>query len=190
MSEGSSDLNSLVQALNRLSLAIESGSRNHSQAEEWEVVSGGDPASEEPAHLQERLFESVAFNDYNSFAELFPPCPEHYLGLCSRLKGGQHSPSYRAKRAWESGLWALLCKRGRVKVPRASLPIDLRPTVYIVVQAPGLASPTRVSRASDFARITGHFTDQTICHGFASLAEAETYCAALGISLPCQHQFQ
>ena len=82
------------------------------------------------------------------------------------------------------------CKEGRIRVPRATLPFDLKPSVYIIVRAPGLARPTRVSRASDLAKITGRYCESTICQGFASLAEAETYCAGLGIALPCQHQFQ
>lgn len=190
MSEGPSDLTSLVQALNRLSIAIEAGNRNHSQSEEWEVISGEDPPPEGPARPQESALGSVAYNDYEGFAELLPPCPERYIGLCSRLKGGGYSSVYRAKRAWEAGYWASLCWKGRIKVPRATLPFDLKPAVYIIVRSPGLESPTRVSRASDLARITGRFSESTICHGFASLAEAETYCAGLGIELPCQYQFQ
>ena len=189
MSERPSDLDSLVQALNRLSLAIETGNRNHSQGSEWEVVEASPEEVPQPASLQEEI-DRVDFNDYESFAELLPPCPDRFIGVCSRLRGGQYSSEYRARRAWEAGFWASLCKQGRVRVPRASLPFDLKPAVYIVVRAPGLQSPTRVSRASDLARVTGRFTDQTICHGFASLAEAETYCGGLGIDLPCPHQFQ
>ena len=179
MSESSTDLANLVQALNRLSIAIETGNRNDSQTEEWEVISGEDPPPEGPSRSQERALESVAYNDYESFAELLPP-----------LRGGNYSSEYRAKRACEAGFWASLCWKGRIRVPRATLPFDLKPTVYVIVRAPRLASPTRVSRASDLARITGRFTDSTICHGFSSLAEAKTYCAGLGIDLPCQHQVQ
>ena len=180
MSERPADLDNLVQALNRLSLAIETS--NHSSTAEWEVV------GQEPS--QEEALSAVAYNDYEAFAELLPVCPDRFIGLCSRLRGGQYSAEYRAKRAWEAGFWAALCQQGRVRVPRASLPFDFKPAVYIVVQAPGLQAPTRVSRASDLARITGRFTAQTICHGFASLAEAETYCGGLGIGLPCLHNFQ
>ena len=127
-----------------------------------------------PRQPHQEKQDRVSFGDYNSFAELLPECPDRLLGVCSRLKGGSHS----------------LCLRKKIRCPRATLPIDLKPAVYIIVQARGLSAPTRVSRASDLARITGKFCEETICHGFPSLAEAEVYCAALGITVPCQHQFQ
>jgi len=190
MSNLGTDINNLVSAINRLSIAIESRGGNHSRAEEWEVIEESPEAPAAPVPSQEDLFAGVAFNDYEAFADLLPACPDRFLGICSRLRGGQYSAEYRARRAWEAGVWAHLCRSGRVRVPRATLPIDLKPTVYIVVQSPRITEPTRVSRASDLARLTGRFSEATICHGFPSLAEAEVYCGGLGIALPCQHQFQ
>ena len=190
MSDSHQDVSSLVRAIERLSIAIEGSNSARREQGGWEVISPrAGPANPSISDLRQRQ-DRVEFGDYESFAELLPPCPERLQGLCSRLSGGNYSSEYRAKRAWEAGYWASLCQRKRIRVPRASLPFDLRPAVYIIIQAPGLQSPTRVARASDLARITKRFTEDVICHGFASLAEAEVYCASYGIPLPCPHQFQ
>ena len=68
-----------------------------------------------------------------------------------------------------------LVLKGRVPKPRESLPIDLRPSVYIVLRAPGLQAPARVSSAPQLFRITGKLEDSTLCHGFPGVAEAEAY---------------
>ena len=98
MSDNHQDLDRLVLAINRLSLAIE-GSAGSSQEREWEVISPrAGPVAPSATTLQERQ-DRVSFGDYNAFAELLPECPDRWLGLCSRLKGGSHSADYRARRA-------------------------------------------------------------------------------------------
>ena len=183
MGEQDSSVRDLCRALNRLSLAIEGAS---SRAEGWEVVQdepSSSAAAEAPVQaVPERL-------DHNDLALRIPPLPARVLQAKARLRGGQYSEEYRLRRAWEAGFWAGQVLQGNLSVPRASLPIDLRPTVYIILKAPGLQSPTRVSSASDLYRITGKFNDHTLCHSFPSLTEAEAYCEAAGVQLPCHHRW-
>ena len=181
----------LVQALNRLTLAIE-GKNGGKTGAEWELIAEEEEASEPTSGTAGGSGQNshIAFGDYNSFAERLPDCPGRLLGLCAKLRGGSYSSDYRARRAWESGYWASLVRAGRLEKPRQSLPIDLRPTVYIILAAPGLSEPTRVGSASDLYRITGRLSDTALCHGFPSLAEAEVYCAEAGVPLPAPHQWQ
>eukprot|EP00435_Cladocopium_sp_Y103_P012926 s824_g3.t1 len=177
MSTQDTHIQDLVQALNRLSLAIE-GSNSRQDSDQWEVVSEAEGPANSPSMSFEEQISRIEYNDYQSFAELIPPCPPHLLRLCERLVEGQYTTEYRARRAWEAGFWAYLAIRGKVRVPRASLPCDLRRSVYVVLRAPSLASPTRVSRVSDLFRLVGRVQQDNVAvfHGFASLAEAETYC--------------
>lgn len=150
--------------LDKLTLAIAGGRQGGT--EEWEVVSeaAGDHGSS--SNTAKDPFKNISFGDYHSFAEVLPACPDRLIGRCSVLRGGQYSSEYRAKRAWESAVWASLVLKGRVPKPRESLPIDLRPSVYIVLRAPGLQAPARVSSAPQLFRITGKLEDSTLCHGF------------------------
>ena len=183
----------LVAALNRLSLAIENQGEPRGQtAAEWEVVEEEPRNQGEtlPVSLSERRLRLVAVGDYEGFAELLAPCPDHLVTVCRRLRGGQYSAEYRAKRAWEIGYWAGLAYRGLLRKPRAGLPIDLRPQFYLVLRGRNVTEPTRVSNASDLYRLTGRLDDETLCQGFPSLAEAEVFCAAANIALPAQHQWR
>ena len=185
-----SGVSELVRALDRLSLAIEQSSqgRQSSQgADSWEVVAESEPARETSS--SERQLSQIAFGDYNTFAEHIPEIPRHILRLGEKLRGGSYSGEYRIRRAWEAGFWAGLTVQEKIPKPRGSLPIDLRPTSYVVLRAPGLQSPTRVSSASDLYRITGRLSDFTVCHSFASLSESEAYCEAAGVTLPKHHQW-
>eukprot|EP00435_Cladocopium_sp_Y103_P060235 s675_g22.t1 len=153
MNSQDSSVERLTQALERLTLAIERKGR--SSTEEWEVISEGPESQGSGSKACSNLFKDILFGDYNSFAEVLPVCPDRIIGRCSVLRGGQYTSEYRAKRAWESGVWASLVLRGKIPKPRESLPMDLRPSVYIILQAPNLKSPARVSSASQLYRITG-----------------------------------
>lgn len=131
----------------------------------------------------------VPDGDYEGFAELLPPCPQHLINNCRRLAGGGVSFEFRAKRAFEAGYCARLALASRLAKPRGTQALNLAPKVYMILKAQGLQAPTRVSTASDLYRITGRLDGGTICHGFPSLAEAEAYCCGAGISLPAQHQW-
>ena len=184
-------LSELVSALNRLSLAIEGQNQRPESSQGWEVISdeAENVAPSEPIPEPTSL-DRVAFGDYNRFAELLPECPVHLVSSCRRLRGGEYTSEYRAKRAWECGFWAGLAFRNRISKPRAALPIDLRPQVYIVLKGKNISSPARVSSASDLYRLTGRQDENTLCQGVPSIAEAEVFCVAARVSFPEQYKWQ
>lgn len=188
MSQQPSELQDLVRALDRLSWAIEGGARG-SAGEEFEVVQS-DEDRRSHGYLDSARISRIAEGDYEALADLVVPCPDRYRGLCSRLSGGHRSADYRANRAWESGVWAYFALLGKIAKPRSSKPIDIKSTVYVILRAPQLSAPARVSRAGDLYRLVGRLSDDVICHGFGSLAEAETYCAGAGVPLPSPHRWE
>ena len=197
---GTSEIRDLVSAVERLTLAVSRSAQRETPAADpqpvasassqgsWDLVdSTPPPATSAAAEASfEELLSGISYGDYNSFAARFPECPVELVESCRALPGGKYSREYRAKRAWEAGLWTRLCLDNKLAKPRASLPIDLSPSVYIVVRAPGLVSPTRVHNASDLYRITGLLgeSSSTLCHGFPSQAEARIYCKAIGLAYP------
>ena len=187
MSEESSAISQLVQALDRLTLAIRSSQGRQSEVgSEWEQVShaGASSVSEEDP------FSLVAPGDYHAFEALRPECPRYCIESCRQLSAGRYSSEYRASRAWKAGYWAGLCLRGLVPTPRRSDPIDLKPVIYIVLKADGVVAPTRVSSSRDLFRIVGHPVASTaIFHSFPSRAEAQVYCSAAQVDFPPPHQW-
>ena len=127
-------------------------------------------------------------NSYHDVAAELTRAPDFCLALCSRLAlGSGPAIERRAQRAWEAGLWAKATLEGRVPKPRPCPKIDLKPEVYIIVRAPGLDHPVRVSTAAEYFRIIPSFRNSdSISHSFPSLAEARVYCAAIGIAFPDQ----
>ena len=127
-------------------------------------------------------------NSYHEVAAELSRAPDFCIALCSRLAlGSQSAIERRAQRAWEAGLWAKATLEGRIQKPRPTPKIDLQPVVYIIVRAPGLDHPVRVSTAAEYFRILPSFRNSnSISHSFPSLAEARVYCAAVGIAFPDQ----
>ena len=127
-------------------------------------------------------------NSYHEVAGELSRAPDFCLALCSRLAlGSQPAIERRAQRAWEAGLWAKATLEGRIPKPRPSPKLNLKAEVYIIVRAPGLDHPVRVSTAAEYFRIIPSFKDSgSISHSFPSIAEARVYCAALGIAFPDQ----
>ena len=120
-----------------------------------------------------------------------PPVPHWILRDCQALVAGDFSVEFRAKRAWEAGFWAGLTLQGRVRTLRASPSFPVRPKVYVILRAPGLEAPTRVSNASDFYRIAGRLEGSNVmCDSFQSLSESNVYCEGAGFRLPSQHQWR
>ena len=141
-----------------------------SVASHWDLVGEVPPSNE--------AFETVAAS--------LAPIPQYCLDFCSGL-GTESEIKSRAERAWNAGLWAKATAEGKVPTPRPSPKLPhLRNRVYIILRAPGISQPTRVSSAGDFYRLVPNFTDHTLCHAFASIAEARVYCSAFGISLPLE----
>ena len=133
---------------------------------------------------QDRVEAAPSGNNdaYQRVADRLTPVPPACLELCRALGD---SASSRAKRAWEAGLWARAAVDGQVPTVRPSPKLDLRNTVYIILQAPGLTEPVRAHSAGVYFQILPSFKgSRSVSHGFASLAEAQVYCAAFGIVLP------
>ena len=147
------------------------------------------PPATPGARAQEVVPPSPAPTNYSSasyhdVAADLTRAPDFCLGLCSSLGSAAQS---RAQRAWEAGLWAKATLEGRIAKPRPTPKISLRPTVYIVVRAPGLAHPVRVSTSAEYFRLIPSFRDSdSISLSFPSIAEARVYCAAVGIAFPDQ----
>ncbi len=127
-------------------------------------------------------------NSYHDVAAELTRAPDFCLALCSRLAlGSAPAIERRAQRAWEAGLWAKATLEGRVRKPRPTPKIDLKPEIYIIVRAPGLDHPVRVSTAGEYFRLIPSFRNsESISHSFPSIAEARVYCAAIGIAFPDQ----
>eukprot|EP00438_Fugacium_kawagutii_P024535 Skav223315 [mRNA] locus=scaffold200:39439:41741:+ [translate_table: standard] len=117
---------------------------------------------------------------YNSLADEIPEVSSEAVALCSGLRGGSLTALQRAERAWSAGYWARFTLQGRISRPRPSLPCDVSNTTYIVLRAEGWNCPVRTDRASTYRGIVGDFRQDTLSHGFASQAEARTYCLAAG----------
>ena len=143
--------------------------------------SGAVPPSPAPTN-------NYSTNSYHEVAAELTRAPDFCLALCSRLAlGSEPAIERRAQRAWEAGLWARATLEGRIQKPRPTPKIDLKPEIYIIVRAPGLTHPIRVSTAAKYFRIIPSFRDSnSISHSFPSIAEARVYCAAIGIAFPDQ----
>ena len=55
-----------------------------------------------------------------------------------------------------------------------------------MVRGAGLRHPVRVSSAAAYYQLVPRFTEDSLPHGFPSVAEASVYCLALGIDLPAE----
>ena len=135
--------------------------------------------------------QSIAGTDfstesYHRVACSLDPLPGYCIDLCIRLGGSKGDIEFRARRAWEAGLWARATLQGLVPKPRPSPKLPgYKNTIYIVVRAPGVSVPTRLDSAAEYFRIIPSFAgSDSISHAFASVAEARVYCAGVGIALP------
>ena len=143
------------------------------------------PASGRASESEFSLVEEVRpSSGYQSLAAQVPPCPSFALGLCSALRGGRLSAIQRAERAWEAGVWAKFTLQGKIAKPRPSQPIDLSNSIDVVLRAEGFSCPLVAEKASDYRSVVGDFTGSSISHGFASKAEAKTYCLGADVEFP------
>ena len=144
------------------------------------------PTSSRPVLRGSPALTNYSTDSYHEVAATIPPLPDHLLELCARLGGPREQIVFRAKRAWEAGVWARATLEGLVQKPRPTPKLSIRPCVYLVIRAPGVEHPRRVSSAAEFFRLLPVFTPDSLSHSFPSIAEAKIYCAALGIDLPEQ----
>lgn len=125
---------------------------------------------------------------YNILASQIPEVSAEALRICEKLRGGTYSNRQRAERAWEAGYWARFTLQGRTQRPRPTTHCDLANTTYVILRAPGVSRPIRTDRASIYRSYLGDFTSDSVSHGFASLAEAKTYCLGAGVEFPATTQ--
>ena len=126
---------------------------------------------------------------YNAVASSIPPVPCAFLGLCHSL-GSPAECRSRALRAWTAGCWAKAVLEGKIPKPRPTPKIPQRPSVYIVLRAPGVDRPARVSTSNEYFRLIPTFTESTLSHSFPSIAEARVYCEGAGVPFPDYHYSQ
>ena len=178
----------LELALNQVETSgLHSGGGNSSEPahSEWDVVSENNEATS--ATPVAGLAPASRKEGYSQIANTLTAAPISCIELCSRL-GTRAEAEARAQRAWEAGLWARAAFDKRVPTPRPTPKLNLRPSVYIILAAPGLQSPVRVKTAAEYYKILPRFTPDSLSHSFPSLAEARVYCSAFGIDLPPEAQ--
>ena len=78
----------------------------------------------------------------------------------------------------------------KIPKPRPVEKLQLQNTVYVVVRARGVQSPTVVFSSRDYFRLVPTFDDYGISHAFPSRAEARVYCLDLGIDFPSEQWWQ
>ena len=161
------------------SLPVEPGSR----------VGSGPPASSTSVAHHSSLSSAELTSLYNSLEAAIPALPSRCVHACRALTGSGSSPEARATRAWVAGHWARLVLADSVPTPRPSpkLPTAIRPRIYIVLRASAFEGAARFSSFNAFKSAVGPLENSsTVCHAFASLAEAEVYCEAAGFDLPAE----
>ena len=192
---------SLAESLERLSLAIRPAHPSSPRGSDsgWLVVDPSSPvepgsreapgpsASAPQAAHHSSLSPAELTGLYNQLEESIPPVPQRCVHSCRALTGSGSSPEVRASRAWTAGHWARLVLADRVPTPRPSvrLPSTIRPRIYIVLRTSAFEGPARFSSFKTFKSAVGALEhSSTVCHAFASLAEAEIFCEAAGFDLP------
>lgn len=139
---------------------------------EWDVVSSSGVDSGSASRPS-------TFGCYDDVASNLPGPSPAALDLAARLSGSVESRRGRIVRAWEAGCWAKAVLEGRIPKP-------LQSTCYIVLRAPSVAHPVRVSSASEYFRLVPRLTDNCVSHAFPSLSEGKAYCLAAGIDFPAE----
>ena len=123
-------------------------------------------------------------SSHDEVAQLITSAPSACHQLCAVIGSNPEERAARVQRAWEAGHWARATLEGRINKPRPTPKISNRPTVYLVLRAPGLDRPVRVSTAAEYFKILPRFSEDSVSHSFPSLAEARVYCIAAGVDFP------
>lgn len=156
---------------------IPSASGSPRPSSDWDVVSAVESS---------RASRPSTFEDYDAVASNIPGPSPAALELAARLSGSGESKKARIVRAWEAGCWAKATIEGRIPKPRPTPKCSLQSTCYVVVRAPSVDHPVRVSSATEYFRLVPRFTEGSISHSFPSISEGKAYCLALGIDFPAE----
>lgn len=121
----------------------------------------------------------------SSIEESFPPVPANWLRAARNLTGGGVSGEERVSRAWRAGCWARAVLDNRIGSPNRSSACRLQNRYWVVVYCRGLETPKVYTSSRAFFNAVGRIEgSDTLCHGFASATEAETYLEAAGFPFP------
>ena len=123
-------------------------------------------------------------SSHDEVAQLLTSAPPACHQICAALQCSPEERNQRVQRAWEAGLWAKATLLGQIDRPRPTPKLDKRPVTYIILRAPGLATPTRVATSAEYFQIIPRFTPESVSHSFASLGEGKVYCLAAGVDFP------
>ena len=125
-------------------------------------------------------------SSHDEIAQLLTAAPPACHQICATLQCPPEEKRSRTQRAWEAGLWAKATLTGQIDRPRPTPKLDKRPTVYVILRAPGISRPTRVSTSSEYFQLIPRFTPDSVSHSFPSLAEGKVYCLAAEVDFPEQ----
>ena len=131
--------------------------------------------------------QTVRLETRDQIESTFPVLPADAKDLARHLSGAVSLAESRVARAWKAGCWAAAVLADRIPTPNRSEPIELKPRIYVVLRAEGLASPACFSSSRSYFRAVGSFQGQTtssVSHSFPSETEARIYCRAAGVPFP------
>ena len=120
-----------------------------------------------------------------SIEESFPEVPSNWIRAGRHLSGGGVTGEERITRAWIAGCWARAVLDNRIGSPNRSSACRLQNRFWAVVYCRGLNTPRVFTSSRAFFNAVGRIEgSDTLCHGFASATEAETYLEAAGYPYP------
>ena len=183
-----SDIDLLIGALNRLSVALEASTATTSSTSTsptisiagWELV---EPISEQPF--------KVALQFRRVFEDGPQPIPNDLLTIAAgKLSSVAGDPRERVTRAWRAGFWAWAAVSTHSPYSRAEA-ISLSDTQWIIANHPRSTGPIRVRKLGDLRQLLASIppgAEEPCYQGFASLTEVQIFCASYGIDTPPLYQ--
>ena len=184
----SSEIQDLILALNRLSLAVESHSASSVASagsdrvlpDQWILVEESEPL---PAgYSDSRVCRSVEDGPGAT--------PQALVSLGKhRLTGVDPGYETRVRRAFVAGFWAWAASATNTEYQPAD-PIPLPDTQYIVLRSwtidpKKVKLPARVKTKSDLIQLIGPLpAPGAIVQGFSSLTEVQIFCGGANIPIP------
>ena len=121
----------------------------------------------------------------SGLAASFPPVPQRWLRLSSRLGASNLSSEARINRAWIAGFWARAVVEERIGSPNRSTACSLSNRYWAVVRCEGLRTPRIFTSSRRFFAAVGQIEGSpTVCHAFPSETEAAVYLEAANCTFP------
>ena len=181
------DIDRLVQAVERLSLAFEQAAAATSSSSTsvtvpiisqagWELV---EPSVVVPWTVPKSI---------TGVEEGVPTIPHSLLvSASSKISSVVGQPQERVHRAWKAGFAAWVAVSTHTEyTPVEPLP-SLSDTIWVILRAPSLNGAVRVRRVSELRSLLAVLPSGDcgpVHQGFPSLTEVQVFCAAAGIDTP------